>query len=122
MLKRTKVELDLISDPEMFKFLDNGLRGGICMITKRHAVANNNRLPAVQYDKTKPDSHIVYYDANNLSGWAMSQTLPHSNFRWLSEKDFEKIDWQAQNETQSTGYIVECDLHYPKELDDAHNE
>ena len=120
MLKLTGVVLDLISDPEIFKLLDCGLRGGICMISKRHGLANNNRVPG--YDETKPTSHIVYYDANNLYGWAMAQPLADKNFRWLDEKDSSKIDWQAQTETQETGYFFECDLEYPQILHDSHNE
>jgi hypothetical protein len=83
MLKMTDVELDLISDPEMFKMLDNGIRGGICMITKRHAVANNSELPVAHYNKNEPTSHIIYLDANNLYGWAMIQPMGEKNFRYL---------------------------------------
>ncbi len=46
MLKLTNINLELISDPEMFKMIDSALRGGICMITKRYAKANNPLLPA----------------------------------------------------------------------------
>ena len=84
MLKLTDVELDLISDPEMYKLLDNGLRGGICMITKRHAKSNNTLLPAALYDPAKPTSHIMYLDANNLYGWAMSQPMGLGDFRYVS--------------------------------------
>ena len=35
MLKCTGVSLDLISDPEMFRMMDGGLRGGVCMISQR---------------------------------------------------------------------------------------
>ena len=120
MLKLTGVVLDLISDPEIFKMLDCGIRGGICMISKRHALANNNRVPG--FDPTKPTSHIVYYDANNLYGWAMAQPIADYNIRWIGEEVYSKIDWQTQTETQETGYFVECDLDYPQELHNAHNE
>ena len=29
---------------------------------------------------------ITYLDANNLYGWAMSQYLPYSGFKWLNQK------------------------------------
>jgi hypothetical protein len=40
-LKLTEVELELISDPDMYLFIEKGIRGGISTITKRHARANN---------------------------------------------------------------------------------
>lgn len=44
MLKTTAVTVDLISDPEMFRTIDNGIFGGICHISKRYAKANNPYL------------------------------------------------------------------------------
>ena len=34
------------------------------------------------YNKDEPISSIVYLDANNLYGWAMSSHLPYKNFKW----------------------------------------
>ena len=36
MLKMTRIELELISDPEIHDFVDRGLRGGVSVITKRY--------------------------------------------------------------------------------------
>lgn len=58
-------------------FTEKGIRGGIYMVSKRHAKANNPRIDG--YDLNKPKSHIMYLDANNLYGWAMSQQLPTCN-------------------------------------------
>lgn len=121
MLKMTECNLELMSDSEMFRMLDGSLRGGISMISKRYAKANNKRtLP--QYDATEPEKHIVYWDANNLYGWAMSQHLPESGFRWMQESEFAEIDWTTLADDAPEGYFVECDLDYPEELHDAHNE
>ena len=44
MLFFTKCELELIADPEMFHMLDQGLRGGVSMITRRFAMAINPEM------------------------------------------------------------------------------
>jgi hypothetical protein len=38
------------------------------------------------YDNTKEDTYINYFDANNLYGWAMCEYLPYKNFKWNEEK------------------------------------
>jgi hypothetical protein len=78
-LKLTKVELELISDPDMYLFIEKGIRGEISTITKRHAIANNKYM--AKYDPKKESIHIPCTDANNLYGWAMSQPLPIMDFK-----------------------------------------
>ena len=38
---------------------------------------------------------IQYLDANNLYGWAMSQPLPVSNFKWMTESRLE--NWRENS-------------------------
>ena len=80
LLKKTGVELELLTDHEMHLFVERGIRGGISMVSKRHAKANNPLV--TDYDPSKPNSYIMYLDANNLYGWAMSKPLPKSGFKW----------------------------------------
>ena len=42
------------------------------------------------YDKNTTLSYLVYLDANNLYGWAMSQKLPVIGFEWA--KKLSKFD------------------------------
>ena len=58
-LKHTEVELDLLTDPDMYLMVENNLRGGIAVISKRHAQANN---PYVEegYDESQPTSYLTY--------------------------------------------------------------
>lgn len=79
--------------------VEQGLRGGISMISNRHAVANNPYIK--KYDPKQPHKYIIYLDANNLYGLSMVQSLPHSNFEWSDERDSQKlIDKYAENETE----------------------
>ena len=121
MLKKTGIVLDLISDPAMYRMIESGMRGGICMISKRHAKANNPALGPL-YDPEQPNSYIIYLDANNLYGWAMSQFLPQGKFEWVPQEEFDKIKWQGIGDWDRIGYIVECDLEYPAELHEMHND
>ena len=83
MLKMTDIKLELMTDIDMFQFIEKGMRGGISYIANRYGKANNKYMKS--YDKTKPSKYIMYLDANNLYGWAMSQYLPTGGFRWMTE-------------------------------------
>ena len=43
-----------------------------------HPYARANAPGMEIFDIRKRNSYIMYMDANNLYGWAMSQPLPHS--------------------------------------------
>ena len=119
LLKKTGVELELLTDYDQHLFIEKGMRGGISMVSKRHARANN---PAVEgYDSEKPNSHILYLDANNLYGWAMSQPLPTGGFRWVEDCDGLAGTIKDQPADGPEGFILEVDLEYPRELHDEHN-
>ena len=79
MLKMTGIELELINDIDMHLFIEKGMRGGISYIVKRHSKVTNKYVK--NYDNTKENIFIRYFDANNLYGWAMTQYLPYGNFR-----------------------------------------
>ena len=44
-----------------------------------------------EYNKEKPSKYIMYLDANNLYDYAMSQYLPTGGFKWLTERQIDKI-------------------------------
>ena len=70
-LKHTKVELELMTDPEMCTFVDKGLVGGISLIGNQYAKANNPDLGEANYDPSKPNSYIMLLDCNNQVKYKM---------------------------------------------------
>ena len=79
-MKKTGVELELLTDLDMHLFIERGTRGGISMASKRYAKANN---PLVKgYNPEKPRNYITYLDANKL--YACSRV--HSGARLAVEK------------------------------------
>ena len=73
MLKMTKIELETISDIDVHLFIEKGMRGGIFYIAKRHSKIND-------CESSKEKKSIIYWDANNLYGWGMSNPLPYGGF------------------------------------------
>ena len=120
-LKMTGVKLDLFTDPDKHLFIENNIKGGVSVVTNRYAKANNN-YSEDGLDETQPTSYICYLDANNLYGYAMSQPLPTSNFRFLSEDEICNLDISNIPDDNSLGYILEVDLEYPQELHKLHND
>ena len=120
MLKMTNIQLELMTDIDMFQFIEKGMRGGISYIANRYGKANNRFMK--EYDQKAPSKYIMYLDANNLYGWAMSQYLPTGGFKWLTEKQINKINLAQYYEDSNKGLLLEVDLEYPKELHDLHND
>ena len=73
------------------------------MISNRYGKANNKCM-GEKFDKSKSSSYIMYYDANNLYGWAMSQKLPTRGFKWMTKTELES--WK------SLPCMLEVDLEY----------
>ena len=118
-LKLTKQELQLLTDYDMLMMFEKGIRGGITLISKRYAEANNKYMK--DFDKTKPSTFIQYLDANNLYGWAMSQKLPTHGFKWMV-LDIPSVLKLLEKKDTKIGYIFEVDLEYPKSLWEEHTD
>ena len=56
------------------------------------------------YDSSKESKFIMYLDAKNLYGWAISQYLPYGGFKWLNQKEIDKFDVNSIEENSSDGY------------------
>ena len=122
-LKKTKIELGLLTDYDMLLMVEEGIRGGICHSMHQYAKANNKYMK--NYNKDEESSYIQYLDPNNLYGWAMSKKLPVNGFRWLDSDEINEINEEFiknYNENDKKGHILEVDVKYPKELHDLHSD
>ena len=63
-LRMTNIELELLTDPDMYLFIEEGLRSGISMISNRYSKANNPYIAG--YDKDQKTNYIMFLDANNI--------------------------------------------------------
>ncbi|KYN29965.1 hypothetical protein ALC57_00581 [Trachymyrmex cornetzi] len=106
MLKHTRVRFELLTDIDMVMFIERGIRDGLSQCSGRYAQVNNKYMRL--YDPSKPSSYLMYYDVNNLYGWAMCQPLPYAEFRWI--EDAANFDASAIAPDSPTGYILEVDL------------
>ena len=120
MLKMTNIKLELMTDIDMFQFIEKGMRGGVSYIANRYGKANNKYMK--KYDGKAPSKCIMYLDANNLYCWATSQYLPTGNFKWMSGREIKQIDLGKYKKDGKKGLILEVDLEYNKNLHELHND
>ena len=127
-LKYTGIELELLTDYDMLQMFEKGIRGGFSgVLGSRHVKAYNKYTPNYRdgnrilddneinkfkknggnFNDLFKENYLLYLDANNLYGWAMSQKLPTKDFKWEEDPDYYK------NIPEGRGCIVECDLEYP---------
>jgi len=150
------VVIETLTDPNMLLMVEKGIRGGICQVMLPKAQANYPGLKSpigpededyLGYRPEKENSILLYFDANNLYGWAMCQYLPLDQFEWVYDAEWETVgegvdlkeygifvdpestkaflddlvdnQWDEKHER---GYLLEVDLSYPTELHCLHND
>ena len=112
-LKKTGVKLELLTDENMFLMYEEGIRGGICNKVHSYAEANNKYMK--NYDKNKESSFLMYVDANNLYGWAMSKKLPVYGFEWVDDLSVFTEDFiRSYDEEGDVGCLLVVDIEYQK--------
>ena len=122
-LKKTQVELELLTDNDMLLMFEEGIRGGMCQATHRYAKANNKYMN--NHDKNEESSYLEYLDANNLYRWAMSHKLPVRNFKCIEKGDISKFNEafiKDYDENSDKGYIFEVDVKYPETIRMLHSD
>ena len=113
-VKKTGIILKLLLDPDMLLMFERGIRGRITQSVHRWAQENNPYMGS-EYDPSKPTRYLQYLDANNLYGWAMSQPLPTGGFHSV---DIHPDEIGELVNHGDTGYLLEVDVAYPRELHD----
>ena len=106
--KYTGINLNILTDYDMLLMFENGIRGGYSGVLGDRYVKANNRYLSKEKNYQEKSNYLLYLDANNLYGWAMSQSLPTGDFKWEDPNNF---NWQ--NPPDERGCIIECDLEYP---------
>ena len=108
MLNMTKVELELVSDADIFilwkKYETEFLTCLRDIVKPTKSVWN-----LMTQNKNQ---NIIYLDANNLFGYAMSKFLPTSGLKLIYSKDFDSNKCRTNS---STGCALDVVLEYPKE-------
>ena len=75
------------------------------------------------YNKFIESLYLMYLDANNLYGWAMSQKLPVDGFKWV--KDLSKLNEsfiKNYDKNSDKGYFLEVEVEYPKKIFNLHSD
>ena len=83
MLNMTKLELKLIPGPDIYIFFEKGTRGGT---SNRYSKVNNKYMKS--NDQKQESKPVIFLDANNLYGYAMSNFILTSRFKWIDSKEF----------------------------------
>ncbi|CAG7784858.1 unnamed protein product, partial [Allacma fusca] len=110
-------EIEYIRDFKMIELLSKAIRGGFSFCTRKIQTANNERS-TFGYDPTKNRTHLIYNDKVSLYATALLDKYPHSNYRWESVNDLDRIDWKSYESKDGKGYFLQVTLGYPPEVQD----
>ena len=103
----------------MYLLFEKAIRGGISQVIHRHAIANKKCMN--NYDKNSPSSYLMYLDANNLYGHAMSEKMSPDKYAWDTDIDKFTSDFIKNYDINcDTGYLLEVDIGYPEFLHELH--
>ena len=97
-IKYTDINLQTLQDKNMILLLENNIRGGISSVMWD------------RYVKSDDNKKILYIDANNLCGWAMSESIPYDKIKLDNNNNLEDISNTPDD--SDIGYFVEVDLKY----------
>ena len=120
-LKKTEVEIELLTNIDMLLMVEKSIQGGICHAIHRHAKANDKYTK--NYDKNFKSSYLIYLDADNLYGWAMPQKLSVNDFE--GEENIHKFNEdfiKNYDDNINEEYILEVDVECLKKVFNLHSD
>ncbi len=110
-LMYTKESPAHVTDPEIYKFIDESKRGAINVMPVRLHKANNPHLDT--YDSSVPISYLANFDIRSSYGYSMKQPLPYDDFKFVAVEDIPA--WFSLIEDDApVGYFFKVDLKIPK--------
>ena len=121
MLKITKESLELLTDIDMVMMIEKGVRGGVAQVSNRYSKANNKYMGDA-FNPNERETHIIYFDINNMYGAGMSELLPTGGFEWVPCEQFYALNIPNLSDESEVGYILEVDIEYPFELHELHKD
>ena len=111
----TKIKLKLIPHSKMFIFFEKCTKAAISGSSHGYSKANNEYIKSC--DSKEQAKHLIYLDANNLYGYAVSKFLPTGDFKWIDPK---QLDLNECTSNSSKRFVLDVDLVYPKQLWELH--
>ena len=108
-----------------FEYLSQGFENNVLDLVKQEGFYHYKYMSTFEKFKEEFDDpkqelkHIIYLNANDLYGFAMSKLLLTSVFKWIDPKEFD-LNKYASN--SSKGFVPEVDLEYPKDLRELHSD
>ena len=123
MLRMTGVNIELLTDREKYVFFEKSIRGGVAVVSNRYARANNPYMK--DYEKEKPNSYTMEWDANSLYASVMVEKLPVSNFVWVGKRDLnylERMLKEGKRLPPNKDVSLCVDLDYPEQFHERDND
>ena len=126
--KMTGTELHLLQEPEMYRFFEAGTKGGKLLFLLLSFFDSKNLLfigmtfVNKHRVKAEPGVELLYIDANNLYGQALSMKLPQKDFLWVEDPNEQKDILASLADLDvlggNVGYTFEVDLIIPPHIHD----
>ena len=123
MLKTTGVSIQHMHDQEMIELIRGSIRGGHSFVNTRYLVRRDEDFvlhSSGNWGRGKKFS-MQLLDVNNLYGFAMRQSLPRCDYRWMEVDELESYDPEQADNGSPFGHILVVDLEYPSHLHELHN-